>query len=207
MAKRLTQVQIDKIMKMRSEGSSLPEIYNEIHVGYGTIYRYAKNVPIQSEYISAWKIKRGGSQKRMQKALLEAAIKAKHTVQSISDTDKLIFLSSLYWAEGSKHDFSLSNTDPKLIKVFVNGLVEILEVPKDNLKISIRIYEDLNKEKCLNYWSKIVGIPVSQFINVNVIKGKKKGKLEFGMCRVRIAKGGNLLKYLTAVRNQVCSFF
>jgi hypothetical protein len=146
-----------------------------------------------------WAGKRGGSRKKKLKLQLEALNEAKRFLRSPSDRDKLLFLSALYWAEGSKNDFGLSNTDPDLIRVFVDGLRSVLGVSDDKLRISVRIYEDLDRERCLMYWSSIVGIPKENFINVNVLSGKKKGKLEYGMCRVRVLKGGDLLKKLKGI--------
>lgn len=34
-----------------------------------------------------------------------------------------------------------------------------------------------------------------------ILKGKKKGKLEYGMCRIRVTKGGYLLKLLHALED------
>lgn len=116
-------------------------------------------------------------------------------------------MSALYWGEGNKKDFNLINSDPDLIKVFVKGLKDLFGIPANKLKISIRIYEDLDKIKCLNFWSGITKVPVHKFVSVNVLKGKKKGKLNNGMCRVRVEKGGNLLKYMLAIRDEVIRKF
>ncbi|MBU6431339.1 hypothetical protein KGQ29_03120 [Patescibacteria group bacterium] len=116
-------------------------------------------------------------------------------------------MSALYWSEGNKKDFNLINSDPDLIKVFVKGLRGLFGVSPDRFRISIRIYEDLDKVKCLNFWSRITKVPVQKFVSVNVLKGKKKGKLDNGMCRVRVEKAGSLLKYMLAIRDEVIRNF
>lgn len=143
----------------------------------------------------------------MKKAQFEARKKASRMVGSLTAKEKLIFLSALYWGEGSKRDFSLTNTDPELIKVFVEGLNGILGIKAEDFRVSIRIYEDLDKEKCLTFWSGITGVPVKKFVNVDILKGKKSGKLKYGMCRLRIRKGGNMLKYLIALKREVTRLF
>jgi len=115
----------------------------------------------------------------------------------------LLFLSALYWAEGSKKDFGLSNTDPGLIRVFVNCLRDLLRIDSKRFRVSIRLYEDLDKDKSLIFWSNVTGIPKENFIGFNILPGKKKGKLEYGMCRVRISKGGDLLKKINAINKVV----
>lgn len=118
---------------------------------------------------------------------------------SLTDREKTLFISALYWGEGSKKDFGLSNTDPNMIKVFVTILKQTLGITDDRLRVSVRIFEDLDKDKSLGFWSKVVGIPKEKFVSVNVLDGKKKGKLVYGMCSIRVKKGGDLLKKLAGI--------
>lgn len=200
---KLSQNKINEIEKLRGMGWSLPEIKSKVGVGYGTVHRYIKNVPILPEYEKEWLGKRGGSLKRKKILEKKAKEEASQAIVLLSRKEKIVFMSALYWGEGNKKDFNLINSDPDLIKIFVKGLRDLFGVSSDRFKISIRIYEDLDKIKCLNFWSNITKVPVRKFISVDVIKGKKKGKLSHGMCRVRIEKGGNLLKYMLAIRDEV----
>lgn len=116
-------------------------------------------------------------------------------------------MTALYWGEGGKGDFNFTNSNPEMIKIFVNGLREILKIDQKDIRASIRIYEDLDRNIFLNHWSKITEIPVKEFANVDVLKGKKSGKLAYGLCRIRIKKGGNMLKYLLALDRRVSEIF
>lgn len=207
MAKRISQETIKMIKSLREKGWSMPEIREKVKVGHGSIFRYIKNVRVLPQFQRSLSSKRGGSIRRMKFAEERAFKQAKRTISTLSEKEKAIFLSALYWGEGSKSDFGLSNTDSELIKVFVNGLEKVFHIPKEHFRVSLRIYEDLNKEKCLDYWSKIIGIPPHKFVNVNILRGKKTGKLPYGMCRIRIKKGGDLLKYITALKKQVVELF
>lgn len=60
------------------------------------------------------------------------------------------------------------------LKIFIGGLRKIFKIKEDDFRVSIRTYEDLNTEKCLDYWSQITGISKNKFISVNILKGKKK---------------------------------
>lgn len=192
--RKVDELKREEIRMLRSQGHSLDEISKAVEVSRTTILRYIQNVEILPEFLSNWAGKRGGSRKR--KLLLEKSAfeDGKIFVGQPSDRERILFLCALYWAEGSKSDFGLSNTDPELIRLYVNGLREVFGVSDERLRISVRIYEDLDRDKCLTYWSKIVNIPIEKFVSVNVLPGKKKGKLEYGMCRVRVTKGGELLK-------------
>ena len=201
--RRLTSSEIQKIKDLRSNGHSLPEIGKALSIPKTTVFRYVKDVKILPEFLTEWSIKRGGSRKRKLLKETKAFEEGKTLVGSLSVKEKLLFLSALYWAEGSKKDFGLSNTDPMLIKIFVTGLREVFGITDDQLRISIRLYEDLDKDKSLSFWSQIVNIPKEEFIGVNVLVGKKKGKLEHGMCRVRVLKGGDILKKVNGINKAV----
>ncbi len=192
---------------MRKKGHSLPEIAQELGVGKASVFRYIQGVVILPKYLKEWKGKQGGSIKRMELKEKKAREQAQKIIISLTEKEKIIFLSALYWGEGGKTDFNFINSDSEIIKVFINGLQNVFGISKDRLRVSIRIYEDLNKNKCLEYWSSITGVPISKFANVNILKGKKIGKLSYGMCRVRITKGGDMLKYIKAIYKRVAAIY
>lgn len=49
------------------------------------------------------------------------------------------------------------------------------------------------------FWAEILNIPKEDFGRTDIRIGKKNGKLQFGMCRVRVLKGTDLLNKLKAV--------
>lgn len=203
MAKKISTKTIETIKLLKKKGFSTHEIKKKTHVGYGTAYRYAKDVQILPKYKKAWQGKRGGSLKRSVIALLRAKKSAKKMIPALSKKEKIILVSALYWGEGSKNDFSISNTDPDLIRVIASILNNTFKIPKENFRVSIRLYEDLDRNKCLNFWSKIIGIKPEKFVSVNILEGKKKGKLSYGMCRFRLKKGGDMLKYVKAINKEI----
>lgn len=203
MVKKISNEVITKIIKLREKGFSYPEISKQLNIPKTTVRRYAYRVKIKDEYLKQWTSKRGGSLSTKLRKEKKAYEKARKLINNLTSKEKILFISALYWAEGSKKDFGLSNTDPLLIKVFVTTLREVFEIKDEEFRVSIRIYEDLNKDDCLEFWSKVVNIPKENFVNVNVLRGKKVGKLQYGMCRVRITKGGELLKMIHAVNKTV----
>lgn len=201
--KQLAKNSIEKVKSLRSQGYSLPEISALTQVPKTTVYRYIKGVTVLPEFLVMWGGKRGGSKKRKVKKEMEALKKGQALVQTLSKKEKMLYTAALYWAEGSKKDFGLSNTDPELIKVYITILRDVFGISNDRLRVSLRLYEDLDKETCLSFWEKIVGIPKEKFVNVNVLVGKKAGKLKHGMCRIRVAKGGDILKQIMGINKAV----
>lgn len=195
--------EIRKIRLLRSHGYSIIEIGSELKRPKTTIFRHIQNVEILPEFLKNWAGKRGGSRKRKTLKEIKSLEEAKGLIQKLSYREKFILLSALYWGEGSKGDFGLSNTDPNLIRVFIACLNDVFKIDKTKLRVSIRIYEDLDREKCLDFWSKITGIQKENFVNVNILPGKKKGKLEYGMCRIRVVKGGDFLKSIISINKVI----
>ena len=198
----LTKVQIKRIVYLRKHGHSLPEIRRITSHGNGTILKYIRGIKILPTFQEFWKNKRKSSVFRALQQQQKAQEQARKLLKKLNKREKIIIATCLYWAEGAKRDFSFSNTDPALIKTFLDCLKE-LGINKGMLSVNLRIYEDLDREKVSNFWSKIVGVPKEKITYINVLKGKKKGKLKYGMCRVRVIKGGYFLKLLHAFKDIV----
>lgn len=207
MAKRIPLEKITLIKQLRSRGWSLPEIHKKVGFGYGTIFRHLKDVQILPKYRKTWLDKRGGSAKRKRRLEIEAYGKARDIVKHLNEKERLLHLAALYWGEGGKTDFNFTNSDPEMIRIFVSGLRNVLNIKQAEIRASIRIYEDINRQSALDHWSKVTNIPVNEFMNVDVLKGKKLGKLKYGLCRIRIKKGGNMLKYFLALNKRVAELF
>ena len=200
--KPLTKTQIKHIIYLRERGYSLPEIRHLTGHGKATIFKYIQGVRILPKFQDFWKNKRKSSIARMIQEQKKAQDQAKKIIKKLRRKEKILIAACLYWAEGSRGDLSLSNTDPALIKTFVDCLKE-LGIEKERISVNLRIYEDLDREEVCNFWSKIVDIPKEKIMYVNVLKGKKKGKLKYGMCRVRVIKGAYFLKLLDALRDSI----
>ena len=203
MANRLSPEKIRMVKFLRSQGYSLSEISQKVEIGQGTAWRYIQGVKILPQFEKDWLNKRNGSVKRKDVAEKLAFSRADLAIRDLSFKEKLLVLSSLYWAEGAKVDFNLTNTDPDLIRVFIKCLKDVIGISNDKLRLNIRIYEDMDSESCISFWLSLTGLARNNLSSVNVLMGKKKGKLKYGMCRVRVTKGGDVLKYLVAVRNRV----
>lgn len=196
--KKVTQEDIERIISLRQTGHSFLEIKKAVGRGAGTVFKYACKVAVLPRYQSILKAKQGGSTTRMLREQKNAGEKANTLIPPLGKTEKLLIAACLYWGEGTKKDFNLSNTDPDLIKVFVTCLEE-MGITKKDLRVTVRVYEDLNRKRAISHWAKIVGIAPKRILNVNVLKGKKKGKLKYGMCRLRVTKGAPHLKLIHGI--------
>ncbi len=195
---RLSEEEITKLIKLRETGHSLPEIHKISGRAYGTVFRYIKKVLILPQYQELWRVKRGGSKYRAFKDYEVAKQKAQKSLSRIEDRDKLFILAALYWGEGTKRELNLINGDPELICVFISCL-RSLGIQNNQLKITLRIFGDMNKDEVLDFWAGIIGIPKKQITSLEILKGKKKGKLQHGMCRIRVEKSKDHFKFIMAM--------
>lgn len=195
---RTKQSEINQIIQLRKRGHSLSEIRKITKKSNSLVSKYIQGVAILPRYYHAWKIKQGGSKTRANIEWEKSKIIAEKIVGSLNRKEKLLIAACLYWGEGTKTELNLSNTDPNLIRIFIRCLEEI-GVTKDKLRITIRIYDDLNKDKAMEFWAGVIGIQKNQILNVNVLKGKKDGKLQYGMCRIRVTKGAPYFKIIKSI--------
>lgn len=193
----LSDNKVRELQKLRRRGQSLSEIVSILGIGKTTAYRYAKNITILPKYREAWKEKRNWSKKVAEQNWVEAKDTAEKLLGSITTKMKLLATAALYWGEGNKKELNLINSDPFLIKTFLNGLSE-MGVAQSDICCSIRIYEDLDVHKSKKFWAHVVGVRIDS-IGLDVLRGKKFGKLPYGMCRIRVRKGAHFFKLIMSM--------
>jgi len=113
---------------------------------------------------------------------------------------------TIWWTEGTKayldkrwentwiRNVDVTNTNPKIIKLFLNFLRKDIGINENRLKAQLQIHEGDNKIKIENYWSKIINIPLKRFTKTIIRpKGNKAGK-SLGTCKVRYSDTPTYLK-------------
>ena len=102
----------------------------------------------------------------------------------------------LYISHGdAKHPnlirLTTSNTD--LHSIFIRFAVEYLGVEKSSIKFWLLLYPAHDEVKCMKYWSRKIGVSVSQFYKNQVVESRgNKQTLHFGVGNTII--GSTLLK-------------
>ncbi len=97
----------------------------------------------------------------------------------------------LYWAEGWKKNstyVSFSNSDARMIRLFLKFLREICGIDESRLRVVLHYYKDQDEVKLKRYWSKVANIPINQFSKGFVHKGKTgtyTRKSDYGTINVR----------------------
>lgn len=190
--------EINKIKNLRATGHTLFEIKSITKRANGTIWKYIEDVAVLPEYQDVWKSKRGGSKAKSDHNWKEAQTKASNLIKEIDSLGRMLVLSCLYWGEGNKKELNLINSDPSMVRVVLVCLKD-LGIENSDLKISLRLFEDIDKEEAILFWTKTLSLPHGIIQKIDVIPGKKVGKLKYGMCRVRVKKGGKHFKLIMSM--------
>jgi len=96
----------------------------------------------------------------------------------------------LYWGEGGKRGkyIRLSNSDPKLIRKFLEFLIKICQINQDKLKFWLQIFDDTNPQEALNFWCQELNIKSNKFFKTTITPsrghGTYKNKCRFGVLTV-----------------------
>ncbi|MEK9170272.1 MAG: hypothetical protein AAB674_01355 [Patescibacteria group bacterium] len=97
----------------------------------------------------------------------------------------------LYWGEGTKANkdsIRLGNTDPKLIKKFMDFLIRFFSIKKEDLRFGLQIFTDINKGEAMDFWQKELKIKLSQFYKPIITKSRSLGtyrkKSQFGVMTI-----------------------
>ena len=105
----------------------------------------------------------------------------------------------LWWAEGTKsrrdirwknavsYPIEVTNTNPAIIKIFLDFLRQDLKISEEKIKLQIQIHAGDNQDEIEEYWAKLTQIPRGRF-NKTIIRntGNKPGKSK-GTCKIRFA--------------------
>lgn len=82
----------------------------------------------------------------------------------------------LYWGEGNKankNTVKLGNSDPALMRVFIDFLVKFFTIDKEDLKFHLHTFTDIDLKEAQGYWMRELNINKNQFYNPTItITGK-----------------------------------
>ena len=67
------------------------------------------------------------------------------------------------------------------------------------LKISLRLYENISPTKAIAFWANNLGVSERSISSIQIVPGNKIGKLEYGMCRIRVKKSSSYFKLLMSM--------
>jgi len=188
---------IKELKRLRRKGYSINELVLQMGIPKTTIWHHIHNIKLSPQHRAQLDSKRGGSAKRKKLRIANAHEKAKIFINS-SSREFLIVLAMLHWCEGNKKACVFTNSDGKMVKLYLSILEKVLGIQQHEINLTLRIFSGMVESECLNYWSKTLGVPKKNFY-IYLNDGGMSGKVKHGMCRVGIKRGGDLLKFIWAL--------
>jgi hypothetical protein len=200
----------EKAVALRKKGFSYSYISKQLGIkSKGTLSTWFKNIKLSNrsrillEKNNALAHKRGlfiSNENRIKRILSEnksAFNEGYDITKTTSKSDLTIIGPALYWAEGMKSQtrtsasLVFSNSDPKMIFLFMKFLREILLVPDKKIRSGIHLYKSINIDEAKDYWSKITSLSSHEFYIVTQVSSRSKNKrpkniLPYGTLSVKI---------------------
>ena len=115
----------------------------------------------------------------------------------------------MYWCEGDKSEESrtyrvaLTSSDATMLKLFVDWLERYHNVKRDQIKLRLHMWANINELLAKKFWSVSLNIPAKNFTK-SWIKSKGKGKRihPYGICRASVSSKKLLHKILESIENE-----
>jgi hypothetical protein len=118
------------------------------------------------------------------------------SIKEISRNDLLLVGAALYWGEGTKSEghgpyITFSNSDPKMVSIFMRFIREILEVKEEKIRAGIQIHPNIKESTARIFWSRITKLPADRFyitkqISITSKLRRPKRSLQFGTVAIRV---------------------
>lgn len=191
----------EKAFELRRSGQSYKQIAKELGMSKSTLTLWFKGYSFSEEIRKSLTLNASGEATTRLRQLNEtrgdslkafyhrATIEATLELEMNKNNPLFIMAIAAYWGEGDKassNQVRLINTDPHMLRVFIQFLTNFCRVPKENIRAALFIYPDLVDEDCKQYWQKEIGI--SAFHKTMVLPSRHKSKkLQYGTCSVIVS--------------------
>lgn len=104
----------------------------------------------------------------------------------------------IWWCEGTKlrrdkrwknsyHKvIEVTNTDPSMIKIFLDFIRNDLQIPNSYIKAQVQAHQDDDIKKIVHYWQEVSRIPLAQFNKTIIRKPGSRLNKKMGIFKIRI---------------------
>lgn len=176
----------EEAIKLRKQGNSIRDIESLLYIPRSTLSGWFRNIELSKKHKErlhqSWLNSLVKSREKAvlwhkeqkKKRLLEAENQAKETLKKLRFNKHILelALAFLYLGEGGKKNVetSIGNSDPLILKFFINALIKIYNFPIDKIKCELHLRADQNLSLEKNYWSKELNLPLKNFTTTMVDK-------------------------------------
>lgn len=171
-----------QVVEGRKKGKSVRELGIEFNIPNTVVSRWVRDVPSSSPNSIRAKNKRNDYLSEWSHLPL-ALKKDKETAK--------VLVSLLYWCEGSKYPstngVTFTNSDVSLITTFLGLFRYSYKINEEKFRVHLQLHSTHDVAKIYKYWSKLLGIPLSQFYKPTITspRGKRKRQGYMGTCTIK----------------------
>ncbi|MDD2680415.1 MAG: hypothetical protein PHO03_06425 [Candidatus Omnitrophica bacterium] len=163
--------------RLRRRGLSIKQIATELKVSKGSVSAWVRDIEIPEHLLTnienRLRLGRENSRKsrllNIAKADAKLNLQCKTEILPLSQRDLWIAGLMLYAGEGYKsarvsgQRVEIANSNPEILRIFMNFLTQICSVPKEKIRVRLMLYEDIDPEKAKRFWSNELGVSSEQF--------------------------------------------
>ena len=165
-------------IELRKKGYSYGEISKKLSIAKSSAFLWASNIPLDVRATEILRIKTESTLFKARHVLKKRKFEIiqdikKQALKSVIEIDinkdvERLLCSLLFWAEGAKdlRHVRFSNSDPKMIRVFLYLLRNNFNIDESKLRVVLHLHEYHNEEEQKIFWSEITSIPLTKFNKV-----------------------------------------
>lgn len=168
-----------KAIQLRGNGSSIKQIAKLLHVSPSSASLWVKGVVISDDGREKLRLSQVNGRKKAAKTNISRRLFRERKVETdctvlrkkskISTDEAKLFLSLLYWGEGSKTNnrVVMMNSDPEMIRTFVNLLRKGFRVDESKVRGLLHLHSYHDRKKMIEFWSRCSGVEKSRIAIYN----------------------------------------
>ena len=195
----MKKIERDRSRELRKQGYSMNEITRMLGVAKSSVSLWTGDIELTSkqrqklsengrsvESVERRRHARLTNERARRRPYFENAVAE---IENLSRRDLFFLGTSFYWGEGSKANrgtVDFTNSDPRGIQVMMRYFKEVCNVPDQKFRGHVILHPHLDARKAEHYWSKISGIPLTQFHKTSM-QHNKASKNKRTACRLALS--------------------
>ncbi|MBI3319058.1 MAG: helix-turn-helix domain-containing protein [Candidatus Omnitrophica bacterium] len=206
-------------VQLRRDGVTYREIQGRLGITKSTLWRWLKAEGLVDGQSQQYTERRLVAQKKAAEPVRRHRLhrtqlmmeEAYQEVGVLTSRELKLIGTALYWAEGSKQNTStriseqvvFSNTDPRMLRLFVDFLNRCYAIQPDDLRFRIYLHETADAETARQYWFSRLGMSAIQAAPITWKRHKPTvfrsnvGSGYYGLLRIIVPRSTNLNRRIT----------
>ncbi len=193
----------EKATRLRKQGWSYNIICERLKVSKSTLSCWLSEVPYIPNAAVRKRIKEGPakssalSHKKKLERIAVINAQAVSEIGQLTKRDLWMLGLGLYIGEGTKlyNTTQVANSNPDVIRIAMKWFREICGLTREHFSLIVHLHPDTDQEKALRFWSKVSGIPLSQFGKTIMDARQNKSRIKYrilpyGTVHIRIKSHG-----------------